>query len=157
MSGELSGVSGLRGPSPVFNVWVSISHYSTWLVRTEPHVAHITLSKPVLQALSLRRPFPTSAPQKNLLYFHVQKLHQSVECAHLQEQKDVVAHPGLHLCLRATLPEGACKHRAQLIEPLSISDWAASLKWVLGSLGVHSDLGRRRESLEPPSASSPWQ
>lgn len=135
MSGELSGVRGLRGPSLVFNVWVSISRYSNWLVRTEPHVAHITLSKPVLQALSLRRPFPTLAPQKNSLYFHVQKLHQSVERAHLQEQKDVVAHPGLHLCLRATLPEGACKHGAQLTEPLPISDWAASLKWVPGVPG----------------------
>ena len=43
-------------------------------------------------------PFPTQAPQ-NSLYLHIQKLHQSIERAHLQEQKDVVAHPGLHLCL----------------------------------------------------------
>lgn len=88
-------------------------HYSTLYVpnslRTETlHLKwpiHLSQMLLVLQApahfpLLPSFPLPYLGPkQKCSLYFHVQKLHQGIERAHLQEQKDVVAHPELHFCL----------------------------------------------------------
>lgn len=97
------------------------AHGSTRLVRTEPGTTPSAPLGPfpLLKTTELCQPcpfspclpFPIPAPQKNSLYLHVQKLHQCIERAHFQEQKDVVAHPGLHFCLRAALSKRACKHR----------------------------------------------
>lgn len=43
----------------------------------------------------------------NVLNLHVEQLHQSREGPHIQQQKDVVSHPVLHLSLRAALCKGS--------------------------------------------------
>lgn len=100
-AGELSGVSELPDPSPVVKVWVRISSVIRpgWSGQSLRCPYNPLKSSSFCKLLGPCLLFPPQAPQKNSLYFHVQKLHQSVERAHLQEQKDVVAHPGLHLCL----------------------------------------------------------
>lgn len=77
-----------------------------------------------------------------------------MERAHLQKQEDVVAHPGLHLRLRAAFPEGACR-QGTAQSPARIRP-ARSLKgptpWgPLGTLGNVENGPGHPESLLPGS------
>lgn len=44
---------------------------------------------------------------ENILNLHVEQFHQSREGPNIQQQKDVVSHPVLHLGLRAALCKGS--------------------------------------------------
>lgn len=121
------------------NLWTETLHLK-WPI----HLSQMLL---VLQALAHfpllpSFPLPYLGPkQKCSLYFHVQKLHQGIERAHLQEQKDVVAHPELHFCLWAALSKGTCKPRAELTKTLQ-----TQLGTVTGR-GVRSPWGHHHSTL----------
>lgn len=52
---------------------------------------------------------------ESILNLHVEQFHQSREGPHIQQQKNVVSHPVLHLSLRAALCKGSYRKTIEMI------------------------------------------
>lgn len=91
----------------------------------------------------------------NILNLHVQELHQSGKGSHVEEQKDVVSHPVLHLSLRAAFRKRSW--RGIETDKTVLTDRSCFHSRLKGKLCWSTDPEPCRVSPWPPSASSPWQ